>query len=231
MITGCVASQWRERLKTLSCQLVAAVLFAAGVGASSAAAATEVAVAGTFGNKAVLIVNDGSPKTVAVGQSTPDGVRLVAVEGDIAVLEFDGKRERIRLGERVVHQTRGSERATVYIEGDARGHFVTNGQINGAPIRFLVDTGASMVSFGRSDAIRFGIDFMKGREAFSQTANGPARVWLVKLDAVRLGDVVLNDVEGAVHDTDLPVALLGMSFLNRMEMVREGRRLRLRRLF
>lgn len=192
--------------------------------------AAEVAVAGVFGNKAVLVVDGGAPRTMSVGQRTPEGVRLIGVEGETAVVEVDGVQERITLGERVVqHATPASD--GLLIEGDTRGHFMASGQINGASARFLVDTGASLVSFGRSDALRFGIDLRKATEGRSNTAGGLRRIWLVKLDTVKVGDLVLNNVDGAVHENDLPFVLLGMSFLNRMEMSREGSRLQLRKRF
>jgi aspartyl protease family protein len=99
--------------------------------------------------------------------------------------------------------------------------------INGAPMRFIVDTGASFVSLGRGDALRAGIDFTKGEPAMMQTANGVVRAWKVRLDSVRVGDVTLRNVEGIVHGSDMPFALLGMSFLNRMEMRRDGMTLQL----
>jgi aspartyl protease family protein len=79
-----------------------------------------------------------------------------------------------------------------------------------------------MISIGANDARRIGLDPGKGMQAMTHTANGQVRVFLVKLDSVRVGDVVLNNVEAMVHPNDLPVTLLGMSFLNRMEMRRSA---------
>ena len=56
----------------------------------------------------------------------------------------------------------------------------------------------------------------------SMTANGPVRVWRVKLESVKLGNITLRDVDASVHEQDMPVVLLGMSFLNRMEIHRDG---------
>ena len=102
------------------------------------------------------------------------------------------------------------------------GRFETPGSINGANVRFLVDTGATAVSLGASDAKRAGIDYRKGKAMISNTANGRVRVWIVKLDSVKVGAIPLNDVDGAIHENDLPLALLGMSFLKRMDMQRTG---------
>jgi aspartyl protease family protein len=98
-------------------------------------------------------------------------------------------------------------------------------------MRFIVDTGATFVSLGRSDALKAGIDITKGEPAMMQTANGIVRAWKVRLDTVRVGDVTLRNIEGIVHGNDMPIALLGMSFLNRMEMRRDGTILQLRQRY
>jgi aspartyl protease family protein len=56
----------------------------------------------------------------------------------------------------------------------------------------------------------------------SMTANGPTRIWRVKLASVKVGGITLSDVDASVHEQDMPVVLLGMSFLNRMEIRRDG---------
>ena len=89
-------------------------------------------------------------------------------------------------------------------------------------MRFLIDTGASLVSMGAEDAVRAGVDYRKGRPSTSMTANGLVQIWVVRLDKIQVGQLVLHGVEAAVHEGALPVVLLGMSFLNRMDMRREG---------
>ncbi|QID18229.1 TIGR02281 family clan AA aspartic protease [Nitrogeniibacter mangrovi] len=196
------------------------------------AGATEVAVSGLFPGKALLVIDGGRPTLVAPGR-TVAGVRVVAIHGEQVVVDVDGQRKALRLGERVVNRGGGAAPGSVVnLHADGRGHFVTIGTINGSTMRFIVDTGASFVSLGRADAERAGIDYRKhGRPSAAQTANGIVRTWIVKLNTVKVGDVTLHNVDAAVHDTDLPVALLGMSFLNRMEMQREGDTLTLRRRY
>ena len=63
------------------------------------------------------------------------------------------------------------------------------------------------------------------------TANGQAAVVRVKLDSVRVGDIVLNNVDALVHQQDMPLTLLGMSFLNRMEMQRDGQTMTLKKRY
>ena len=184
-------------------------------------AATEVGLAGLFPGKALLTINGGTPRIVGVGAATAEGVKVLAVEGETATLEIDGKKRVLRVGQNVAAQSSGAVPMAI-LTADSRGHFVTTGSINGTSMRFLVDTGASMVSMGASEARRLGIDPERGRTGYSQTANGTAQVSLVKLDSGRVGDIVLNNADALVHPNDLPLALLGMSFLNRMEMKRDG---------
>jgi aspartyl protease family protein len=95
-------------------------------------------------------------------------------------------------------------------------------------MRFLVDTGATMVSMGLQDARRAGVNYLEGTRGQSQTANGLTPVYKVRLSNVKLGDITLNDVDGLVHENNsLPVVLLGMSFLGQLEMRREGKSLTL----
>ena len=102
-------------------------------------------------------------------------------------------------------------------------HFYIEGAVNRVPVRFMVDTGATMVSLPQRDADRLGIDYRSGRRASTRTANGAATVYVVKLDTVRIGDIELHGIEGLVHEGGgLDQALLGMSFLNRVSMQRDG---------
>lgn len=195
------------------------------------AAATGVAVAGVFSGKALLVIDGGAPTIVHVGQTTAEGVRLVSVEGDAVVVELDGKRRSIRMGQHVVSQKGGDGPPETKLVADSRGHFQAQGAINGRSTRFVVDTGATMVSMGAGDASRMGIDWRKGQPGMVQTANGQVRAWRVLLDSVRVGEITINGVEGLVHESDLPVVLLGMSFLSRTEMRNEGTTMTLKKRF
>lgn len=186
------------------------------------ACGADVGLAGLFPGKALLTINGGAPRIVSVGARTDEGVKVVAIEGETATIEIDGKKRILRVGQNVAAQPSGAGPASVVLTADVRGHFVTTGSINGTTVRFLVDTGASMVSIGAGDARRIGLDPNKGEPGIANTANGQTMVSKVKLSSVRVGDVVLNNVDALVHQHDLPVTLLGMSFLNRMEMQRNG---------
>lgn len=199
--------------------------------ASSGAAAADISVVGLFPGKAVLVVNGGQPRTLTVGKSTDEGIKLIAVDSDEAVVDVEGKRHRLRIGEQVYSGGSGAQAQRVTLTADAQGHFVTTGTVNGATMRFLVDTGATTIALGAADARRANIDVTRGRPGVTMTANGPTQTWLVRINSIRVGDVVLNDVEAAVLAHDMPVALLGMSFLNRMEMTRDGSTMVLRKRF
>jgi len=189
---------------------------------SSAVEAADVGVAGIFPGKALLVIDGGTPKIVAVGQRLPEGVRVLSIDGEHVTLEVDGVRQRLRMGQTVVSQKSGDGAQETTLAADARGHFVARGAINGQSIRFLVDTGATLISLGAADATRLGIDWRQGQPALAQTANGQARIWRVRLDTVRVGEITVHGVDGVVHESDLPIALLGMSFLSRMDIRNDG---------
>jgi aspartyl protease family protein len=188
------------------------------------ATAADVNVIGLFPGKAVVVVNGGKPRTLSVGEATPDGVKLVSVDADQAVLEIDGKRRSLGMGQSIsVAAASTTGRAQATLGADSQGHFMANGQINGRSVQFLVDTGASMISMNAAEAKRLGVNYLKGERGYAQTANGPATVYKVRLDTVRVGDINLSDIDALVHDGNaLPLVLLGMSFLNRVEMRRDG---------
>ncbi|MCC6474740.1 MAG: TIGR02281 family clan AA aspartic protease [Burkholderiales bacterium] len=191
------------------------------VQAPAGLAATEVTVVGLFPDKAVVQINGGAVRTLAVGRRTPEGVTLLSVERGAATFEIEGRRRSVKLGQQ--HAASGASSApSVTLAPDARGHYVAQGQVNGGAVQFIVDTGATVVSLSSSDAERLGIDYRKGRPAVIRTAGGLAGAWRIRLDSVRVGAIALNDVEALVAENQAMPALLGMSFLNRVDMRREG---------
>lgn len=186
--------------------------------------ATRVSIVALFNGKAMVTVNNGSPKMLSEGDRTPEGVRLISADSNKAVLEIDGKKEILELGQGVstggVQTSSGN--ASTTLTADARGHFVVTGAINGKPVRFVVDTGASLISLGADEAKRLGIRYEQGTKGFASTANGVTPVFKVTLDTVKVGDITLHGVDATVSPQPMPVILLGNSFLNRVSMVREG---------
>lgn len=201
--------------------LTAGLLLLAG-----AASAVNVGVVGLFPGKALLVVDGANPKTYSVGSAIADGVRLVAADRSSATIDINGKRQTILIGEHISRSV-STGPASVTLQADGRGHFVAQGQINGGSMRMLVDTGASLIAMSATDAMRLGIDYKKGQPGMVNTANGAAPVFRVKLNTVKIGDIELNQVDAVVQESGLPFALLGMSFLNRTEMRREGEQMTL----
>jgi aspartyl protease family protein len=195
------------------------------------ARAADVAMIGVIGDKAaVLALDGGNPKTVKVGQ-TWNGIKVIEVKGDFATIEMDGKRRVLQRGMHYRGAAASSERQSVTLAADPRGHFFTEGAVNGSPVRFLVDTGATAVALPASEARRLGLDYRKGRPGFTNTAGGVVQTFRVRFDRVQLGDIELSGVDGVVIEHGLDIALLGMSFLNRLEMKREGQTMTLIRRF
>lgn len=192
------------------------------------ALAADVSLYGIVGNKALLVIDGGKPRWLAAGETSPQGVKLISVGGDSAVVQIDGKRVTIVMGQgaRLAGDARSSGAQSVTLNVDEKGHFVTAGTINGVTVRMLVDTGASLISMSSTEARRLGINYLAGEKASASTANGMVPTYRVKLDEVKVGGITLNNVDGMVLAGDnLPIVLLGMSFLNRMEMKRDGEKM------
>lgn len=205
--------------------LVALALFA------SPAVAAEVTLVGMIGAKAIIVIDGGSPRTLSPGQKTAEGVVLLGTEKDSASFQIDGTIRTLRMGQAYSAAARSGSQS-VTLGADTRGHFITMGSINGGSVRFLVDTGATLVALPAAEARRLGINFLQGERGRMQTANGVAAGYRVKLDTVRIGDVEIHNVDAVVSENDaLGVTLLGMSFLNRMEMKRDGQSMTLTRRY
>lgn len=205
----------QTHLKLLACGLFLLAQWA------PLAQATEIDVIGLFPGKAVLVIDGATPRTYSVGTPVADGIRLIGVSESAATIEAGGKRQTIAIGEHV-NRIAPAGAASVTLRANDQGHFIAQGQINGSTVRLLVDTGATMIALSASDAARLGIDYRHGKPAYVNTANGTIPVVMVKLNTVKIGDIELNQVDAVVQESGLPLALLGMSFLNRTEMRRNG---------
>ena len=186
------------------------------------AQAQDVALAGILGGKALLVVNGSAPRGVAPGESHM-GVQVVSVGREDAVVDSAGGRRSLRLGEAPVRVGDSGTGQRVVLKADARGHFVSSGQINGRIMQYMVDTGASTIAIGRPDAERMGLKFEEqGQSVRMNTANGVAQGWRLRLDSVRVGDVELRGVDAIITPQPMPYVLLGNSFLREFEMSRNG---------
>ncbi|MBZ9557961.1 MULTISPECIES: TIGR02281 family clan AA aspartic protease [Modicisalibacter] len=161
--------------------------------------------------------NDGV-RRIGVGMMVLFWVLLLG----LAVIWFQGRltaRHNPNAG--LVHDD-GS--GPITLTRNAGGHFVASGRINGEPVTFLLDTGASLVSIPADLADRLGLE--RGVRATFDTANGRAEGFMTTLDRVSLGGLEARDVRGSINpgiggDT----ALLGMSFLGRFDIRIRGSRM------
>lgn len=199
----------------------------AGTGGS--AAAQSIALAGRMGAKALLVI-DGQPRTLAVGESAL-GVRLLAIDGDQVRVERNGVASTLRVGGAPVAVGEGAPRGPgareIVIPVGPGGHFVADGAINGQATRFMVDTGATLVALSQAEAARFNIDLRNARRGVSSTANGTVPIMVVTLNSVRVGGVEVFNVPAAVMPAQMPMVLLGNSFLGRFSMRRDSDVMRL----
>lgn len=109
----------------------------------------------------------------------------------------------------------------VKLVSNAQGHFVASGHINGQPVDFMLDTGATDVAIPADVASRLKLE--EGFGVTLSTANGLSQGYRTRIDRLQLGDIVLRDVRALVapglHGDQV---LLGMSALNKLEFTQRG---------
>lgn len=189
---------------------------------ASASYAQSVALTGVMGKKALLIIDGGAPQTLAANESAK-GVQVLQIDAHSVIVQIQGQRQTLHLGASPtsVGAGLGSPRKLV-LRADSRGHFRPSGQINNIPIEYMVDTGASVVGLSEADADRIGIAYEQGQAVMMNTANGRVQGWMVRLQSVRVGDILVHGVDAVVTPQPMPFALLGNSFLSQVHMTRKG---------
>ena len=195
---------------------------------SGPAAAQGVALAGSMGGKALLVI-DGKTQMLAVGE-TARGIKLLQMQGDEARIERGGVVSTLRVGGAPVTvggAARASGNGEIVLSAGPGGHFITGGQINGRSVTFLVDTGATLVAIGLDDARRLNLDLSNAQRALMSTANGTVPAQLITLTSVRVGEVEVFNVNAVVTQASMPHVLLGNSFLSRFQMRRDNDVMRL----
>lgn len=192
----------------------------------------RVGVVGLFKDKALVSI-DGRQRLLRAGETSPEGVKLLSASAKQAVLEIDGVQRTFSLDQGIGSSFQGPDQPSVRIWPTPDRMYLAVGSINGLPVNFVVDTGATLISMNSNEARRLGIDYrMVGERGMSSTAAGMSNIYIVQLDRVRLGDIELRNVKAAVHEGNYPaVVLLGMSFLSRLDMSHEGEMLKLTRKF
>lgn len=203
--------------------------------------AAEVQLLLLSSQKAIFLV-DGERRVLEPGEASPEGVELIAIEEEKAVVRIGEETRHLDLSRKWVGQNPPSPETSdstpnsvpehrVYV--DNQGMFLTTGSINGFPVDFIVDTGATTVVLNASAAKRLGINFRRdGKIVAVTTASRRERGYLVKLRSVKLGQIEVFNVDATVIDGSFPPrALLGMSFLGRLESQRTPTTLLLRKRY
>jgi len=206
------------------------VLFAAILGfAIQVFADTQVNVVGLFNNKALVMINGGGPHSLAAGQ-TSNGVKLLSANSNAATFMIEGKRQVLKMGQAASvgasaasSSSSGGVNSPVSLYADESGHFFGNLTINGASLKYVVDTGATTVAMNSGDAKYAKINYTKGQKVNMSTANGIVPAYKVTLNTLKVGTIILNNVDATVIEGGSPpFVLLGMSAQNRLDVKREN---------
>ena len=190
----------------------------------------NITINGLFKDK-VIVTIDGKQQILKKNKLTPEGVKLIKSNSKEATIEIDGISKVFTLDEKIgnTFKTTSDDKNTIsirkkaIIKGDANEMYLTEGQINGKTVEFLVDTGATLVSMSSGLAEQLKIKYEKGNKVQMMTAKGPSIAYVVKLNKVKVGDIELYNIIGSVSDDMTGRTLLGMSFLGKLNMKREGK--------
>lgn len=166
-----------------------------------------------------LLQIDGKQRMLREGARSPEGVLLVSADGKKAVIEYEGKRQNLQLSRSISTQFKAAEMKEFRIASSQGGHYETKGLVNGMPVDFMVDTGATFISLGEEQAERLGIDYRAGNVVPMSTANGVVNAYQVVLPSVSVGNIVVNQVVAVVHPGPFATkALLGNSYLSKVDI-------------
>ena len=186
----------------------------------------HVEVIALFESKAVLRINN-EQLLLSEGESSPQGIRLVEADAHKAVIEIGGRQFTYGLGSTVfnapVEETQAAAKE-IYIYRDPDNLYRTTGSLNGFPVNFLVDTGASSIVINAQQANRMGIKYkQEGTPIRVRTASGQEPAVAIKFKKVSINGITLRSIDGIVLEGPEPsTPLLGMSYLSRFEIQNSG---------
>ena len=186
---------------------------------------------------AAMIEHAGKQKMLRKGQTYKKQIKLISADSHAAKFLVDGKELTLGLHQSKIGnyfgESANQEKKFVRIPRDNSGMYRTAGLINGVPVTFLVDTGASQVAMNETTARQVGLQYkLYGQKTSVSTAAGIGHAWFLKLNKVSVGGVELKQVDGLVIKGVGPgEVLLGMSFLNQLKMQDDGNLLKLTKKF
>ena len=196
--------------------------------AATSLLAQTVLLPGLLGKNALLVIDGGAPQSVPVGGSF-QGVKVVSIAADQAVVEIGGKRQTLRVWDVPASVGGVTTSAKIVLYASSGGHFIHQGTVNGRVLDLMVDTGATYVTLCESDAQQLGLNYRDAQQVRLITANGSIQAWRMNLSSIRLGEVEVHEVDALVSPLAMPYVLLGNSFLNRFQMKRENDQMTLER--
>lgn len=181
------------------------------------AIAEDIKIMGLFKNKVIMNIN-GKREVLSVGESVGD-IKVIQADSKKCVLSIGGKEQTFQLGTHMSVNFKPNSHSVVRLQKDPQGMYRSDGKINGKPVQFLVDTGASVVAMNMEQAKSLNLELSQDKITQVQTAGGQARAYSIELRKVSLGDITLYDVPAVVVDGNSPhEILLGMSFLKHVKM-------------
>ena len=186
-------------------------------------AVESIRVMALFPDKAMVEI-DGNSRLLKVGKRSPEGALLISADSSEAVIEVNGEQKSYQVGARYGGNFSAGEKREVRILRDNMGAYTTVGAINGRNVNMLLDTGATSVAMSSVEAKRLGIQYwLSGEKTVVSTASGLAKAHVITLDRVKVGSIGVNNVRALVIEGNSPLqVLLGMTFLNQVEMINSG---------
>ncbi|AHE97905.1 retropepsin-like aspartic protease family protein [Thioalkalivibrio paradoxus] len=200
--------------------LVAALGFTAIAGPAIA----ELRVQALFQGKALFML-DGQRVLLSDGETGPDGLRLLRATSESALVEYQGRQQQLGL-ERGrfagAYQTQPPPELRLLPSSEFGGYRVS-GTINGRSVAFVVDTGATLITLSQQQAEQLRLPLSGGDPVSVETASGRVTGQRMLLERVQIGGLEQRNVGAVVLPGDHPsTALLGMSFLSRLDIRNEG---------
>ncbi len=199
-----------------------AALVLATLLASTALASSPVEVLALYKDRAVLRLG-GDQTMLKVGETSDFGATLLNADPKVAKIRYQDRLYELKISNKVSSRFSTPAVKTVRLNEDSIGQYRSRGTINGQPVSFLVDTGASAVELSQREAEQIGIAYQRARRGQVTTAQGVAGAFFVDLDEVTLGGITVRGVQAMIIEGSFPTeVLLGMSFLNKVKMQNEG---------